>query len=74
MSASGYKPQVDVHTVVSGAGKEYVNIRVRVGHRAVLFDPGHVDDLIDDLNGAKSVATIKKVATIEKRAREFDDE
>lgn len=74
MGPSGYKPEVDVHLATSrSSGKEYVNIRIKVGSRAVLFDPGHVDRLIIDLASASEVASSAKAVMINKRKKDYEN-
>ena len=59
-------------TVVSSrtSGKEYANIKIRCGDRAISFDPSHVDDLVDGLSKAKALADSEKQRLILERTPE----
>jgi hypothetical protein len=64
---SGFEPKVDVHHVQSKAGRTYVNVRIKCGSRAILFDPSHVDNLLRDLVDAQFIADQQKADMIEEK-------
>ena len=66
-----YKPRASTTYVESGSGSEYVNVRIRCGSRAILFDPEHVDTLVTQLNDLKAEAAELKQRLIKEKTDEY---
>jgi len=65
---ASFQPKADTHVTRSRAGLDYSNVRIKCGDRAILFDPDHVPDLINQLERAHDEAQATKSRLVKERS------
>lgn len=66
-----FKPRAGTTYVQSKSGVEYVNVKIRCGSRVILFDPEHIESLIENLDEIKEEANELKQRLITEKTDDY---